>query len=159
MGEVLQRVEVDIFADYFQFYLWDKVADPSVAVDWTDEDVSNRLKAAPNVAIVSPVRNMTVPVAVELLGGSPDYPLDEWDHVAECSLDLPSGVLELHECTGGSIATLRVSPGIYRVRAYYGGLDTLSENGLEGEDRYLVTLWRAPLADLNVLKQWHGDVG
>jgi hypothetical protein len=159
MSEVLRRFKADIFADYFQFYLWDKVANPSVAVDWTEQDVSNRLKVAPNVAIVSPVRNMPVPVEFEILSEAPAYSLDDWDHVAECSLDLPSGIFEVHECTGGSITTLRVSPGTYRIRAYYGGLNTLSESGLEGEDHYLVTLWRAPLADLNVLKQWHGDVG
>src|SRR5437899_9277800 len=103
MSSVLQRFEADVFADYFQFYLWDKVADPPAPVDWTDQDESNRLKAEPNVAVVCPVRNMTVPVTIEVLGGAPDYSLEQWDHVAECSLELPSGVLELHQCAGGSI--------------------------------------------------------
>jgi hypothetical protein len=116
----------------------------------------NRLKAAPNVVVVSPVRNMTVPVEVEVHASEPELRLDLWDHIAECSLELPSGQLELHECTGGSCGVLSVPPGSYRVRAYFSGLDSLSDDGLSGEDRYLVALWPGASGPLCVHKQWQG---
>ena len=97
---------------------------------------------------------MTVPVALEIYESDPGFAPNSWDHVAECSLQLDSGQLEVHECTGGSVATLHVKPGSYRVRALYGSLDSLSSNGLEGDDHYLVNLWPAPPGPVVVLKQW-----
>ena len=143
-----------IFADYHQFYLWDHEANPDAPTDYTDEDTVRRIKAAPFVVVVQPERNMAVPVDVEIAHEPPELALDVWDHVAEASLTLPSGRLEIHECTGGSIDILTVPAGTYRVRAYYGGLKTLSDDGLDGDDHYRIVLWPAPFADLAVLKQY-----
>ena len=154
-----QALRVELFADYFQFYVWDNAVVPAAPTDWTDEDAANRLKVAPNVVVVCPVRNMTVPVELEVYASEPELLSDSWDHIAECSLDLPSGQLELHECTGGSRGVLSVVPGSYRVRAYFGRLGSLSEDGLSGEDHYRLALWPAPSRPLRVLKQWHSANG
>jgi hypothetical protein len=156
MSAAINRVEVTLFADYFQFYLWDKQLSPEAPTDWTDTDISNRLKAAGNVVVICSIRNVTVPVTVEVFEHPIRYDPNLWDHIAECSLELPSGKLEVHECTGGSVATMHLAPGSYRVCAYYGGLGTVSQNGLEGQDRYLITLWPAPSAPLQVTKRWCG---
>jgi hypothetical protein len=147
------RKRYEIFADYHQFYLWDHGESPSPAVDYSDKDVARRVKAAPHLVVIQPERNMSVPVEVEVAEEAPEVSLDDWDHVVEASLDLPSGRLEVHECTGGSIDVLAVVPGTYRVRACFGGLDTLSDDGLDGADHYRLTLWPAPFAPLTVLKQ------
>ena len=149
---MLKRYE--IFADYHQFYLWDHGESPSPAVDYSDEDVARRIKAAPHLVVIQPERNMSVPVEVEIADREPDWSPDAWDHVAEASLDLPSGRLEIHECAGGSVDILALAPGSYRVRALFGGLDTLSEDGLDGEDHYRLVLWPAPFAPVTVLKQY-----
>jgi len=146
----------EIFADYFQFYLWDAGEMPEPPTDYVETDLRARIKAAPFVVVIQPVRNMDVPVTLALAEAAPVLDLDAWDHVAEASLDLPSGRLEIHECTGGSIDILDVAPGGYRVRACFAGLDTLSEDGLDGDDRYHLTLWPAPAAPVEVLKQ-HED--
>ena len=148
------RRRYEIFADYHQFYLWDHDESPSPAVDYSDEDVERRIKAAPHLVVIQPERNMSVPVEVEIAGEAPEPCLDDWDHVAEASLDLPSGRLEIHECTGGSVDILAVARGPYRVRACHGGLGTLSDNGLDGADHYRVILWPAPMAPVAVLKQY-----
>lgn len=144
----------EIFADYFQFYLWDAGKMPEPPTDYVEADLRNRIKAAPFVVVIQPVRNMDVPVVLDLGDAPPPLDLDAWDHVAEASLDLPSGRLEIHECTGGSIDILDVPPGSYRVRACFAGLGTLSDDGLDGEDRYHLTLWPAPAAPVEVLKQY-----
>jgi len=148
------RKRYEIFADYFQFYLWDEGAKPSPPTDYDRDDLVRRIKAAPYVVVIQPVRNMDVPVTLDIVDAAPPLDLDAFDHVAEASLDLPSGRLEIHECTGGSIDILTVAPGTYRVRACFAGLDTLSEDGLDGEDRYDLTLWPAPAAPVEVLKQF-----
>ena len=43
--------------------------------------------------------------------------------------------------------------GVLRVRVLFAGFDSLSEDGLEGDDRYHIEIWPgAPIA-LEVLKQ------
>jgi len=46
-----------------------------------------------------------------------------------------------------------VPPAVYRVRVSYGGLDTLSDDGLEGDDHYRLQLWPATSIAISVLKQ------
>jgi hypothetical protein len=154
MADNVQKQALSVFADYYQFYLWDERVAPDAPTDWSDMDVARRLKAVPNVVVVSPIRNMDVPVEVEIHTSEPPYDATAWDHIAECSLELPSGQLQVHECTGGPVASFRVEPGVYRVRAFYGALGKLSEDGLTGEDHYRVVLWPAPMADVVVLKVW-----
>ena len=143
-----------ILADYHQFYLWDHGANADTALDYTDEDVRRRIKTGPSLVVVSPERDMEVPVELEIADRAPDLAPEGWDHIAEASLDLPSGRLEIHECTGGSVDILPVPAGPYRVRTYHGGLGTLSEDGLDGDDHYRIVLWPAPVADVAVLKQY-----
>ncbi len=144
-----------IFADYFQFYLWDKDTDPEAPVDYSDDDVSNRIKTGPNVAVIQPVRNMEVPFEIEIHESDPGFDPDDWDHIAECSLELPSGHLEIHECTGGPIAEFSIPQGVYRVRALFGKLEELSDDELDGNDHYKATLWPSPYGELKVIKQWN----
>ncbi len=143
-----------VFADYHQFYLWDHGRSPDATMDFTEADVRARIKAAPFVVVVQPERDMDVPVEIELADRPPPLDLDTWDHVAEASLDLPSGRLEIHECTGGSVDVLSVPAGTYRMRVHHGGLGTLSEDRLDGADHYRIVLWPAPHADVAVLKQY-----
>lgn len=147
----------EIFADYHQFYLWDHGAMPDAALDYSEDDLQLRVKTAPFLVVIQPERNMSVPVELDILDGPPDEALDLWDHVVEASLDLPSGRLEIHECTGGSIDILSVAPGTYRVRACFGGLTTLTDDRLDGEDHYRLVLWPAPAAPLAVIKQFAGS--
>jgi hypothetical protein len=48
-----------------------------------------------------------------------------------------------------------VPPGHYQVALLYGGLDTLSEDGLQGKDQYHVLLWLGPARPLSVVRAWH----
>ena len=148
-----------IFADYHQFYLWDHGKSPDAPVDYTDEDVRRRVKADLFVVVVQPERNMTVPVELRIAERAPELDLAAWDHVAEASLEVPSGRLEIHECTGGSVDILPVKPGFHRVRAHIAGLSTRSTDGLDGRDSYSITVWPAPFAEVAVLKQYERSGG
>ena len=148
------RKNYEVFADYFQFYLWDREVAPDAPTDYSEEDTKRRIKAAPNIVVVQPARNMDVPVELEVLPSRPADDFSNWDHVAEASLELPSGKLQLHECTGGPIDDISLEPGTYRVRAYFGRLGELSADGLDGKDHYRIVLWRAPSAPVRVLKQY-----
>lgn len=149
---MVQRQAFDVFADYHQFYLWDRGMTAEAPIDYTDEDVRRRIKTGPHVVVILPERNMTVAVEVEVHDTDPGFDPAAWDHVAEASLHLPTGQLQVHECTGGPVAEFTVPPGWYRVRSLGGGFATVS--GLDGNDHYLVVLWPAPPGDVRVVKQW-----
>ena len=120
--------------------------------DWNDDDVRARAKVTEHVFVVCPVRNMDVPVTLEIHDSEPPLNTAEWDHVVLASIRVPSGKLEVHECTGSSQAVLSVEPGTYRIRAHYKGLESLSENGLKGCDAYKIVVWRDIATPLTVIK-------
>ena len=143
------------FADYFQFYLQDETLNSDLGNSWTDEALNNLLVVTPEVVGVGTVRNMTVPVSINVDAKVHEKDLSQYDKVNECSLELPSGQLVI---SGGSeyfpdAPRITLTPGTYRVRVYYKNLDKLSPNGLEGEDEYRVALWpQTPYAPMVKLR-------
>ncbi len=144
-----------LFADYFQFYLQDEAAEGNLGEAWTDQAVEDLLALAPGTIGVGTVRNMEVPVSLEITSAAPALELEDWDHAVECDIDVPTGRLVIAGCTDyfPDAARIMVEPGTYRVRIRYGALDTLSKDGLDGEDRYDVVLWKAAPAGFEVLKR------
>ncbi|MCC8983399.1 hypothetical protein [Bradyrhizobium acaciae] len=151
----MRSFELSLFADYFQFYIQDEPASGDLSAAWTEETTDRLLAIAPGTVGIRTVRNMDVPVVVQLLGREPDDDSADWDHVVEASLDVASGRIVIAGCTDYFPDAMRIetAPGTYRVRASYGALDTLSENGLEGDDHYRLQLWPAAAIPVRVLKQ------
>ena len=149
----LHHKAIEVFADYHQFYLWDRGKSPEAPTTYTKDD-TRRIKVAPHVVVIQPARNTTVPVAVEVHDSEPPYDASEWDHISEASLHLPTGQLQVHESTGGPVADLKLKPGWYRVRVFQAGLSMIDDVGLEGQDHYLAVLWPAREANVVVIKQW-----
>ncbi|MGI8854897.1 MAG: lipocalin-like domain-containing protein [Thermomicrobiales bacterium] len=149
----------DLFADYFQFYLQDEQADLAGSEGiWTDRSLADMVAVAPGQLLVSTVRNMTVSVTVMLTDSEPIDDFAAWDHVIDAGLDVPSGRIVIAGCTDSffDAARIAVPVGRYRVRVYYGRLDSIDEEyGLDGDDHYQVVLW--PASDEvqpSVLKRW-----
>lgn len=146
----------ELFADYFQIYLRDE-GHPELPDLYTDEMIARHLMVGPHAVILHTVRNMTVPVAVEWHDARPGLDLDAFQHVAEAGFDCPSGRLVLAGLTDydPEAPRLAVTAGPIGVRASLSGLDTLSDDGLEGEDSYLLQLWPGAGPDgVQVLKAW-----
>jgi len=150
------RHEIEVSVDYHQFYLWDPGVHPSAPTEYSDDDVKRMVKVAPNVVVIQPVRDFTVAVELELHDHDPGCDVREWDHVAECSIDLPTGQLDVEECTGGTAFSIQVAPGTYRLRALFSDLDSLSEDGFDGKDRYRLVLWPGTAVPLSIVRQWPG---
>lgn len=144
-----------LFADYFQFYIQDEDVEGNLSDSWNDAAVSRLLAVAPGVVGIGTVRNMDVPVSIEVLDSEATLDLDQWDHIVECTLEVASTRLVIAGCTDyfPDAARIPVLPGIYRLRACYADLDSISEDGLDGNDRYHLKLWLAPAIEPRVLKQ------
>ncbi len=151
----MKRLALTLFADYFQFYLQDERAKGDLSDSWTEQAVVDMLALAPGTIGVGTVRNMNVPVVVEILDEAPSENLDAWDHVTECSIEIPSGRLVVAGCTDyfPDAQRIDVAPGSYRARIFYGRLDGISPNGLDGDDHYKVSLWPHKSKNPSVLKR------
>ena len=151
----MRQFQFELFADYFQFYLQDESVDGNLGDSWSDDAVRRLLAVAPGTVGVGTVRNMDVPVTVEVHQSEPEYDFADWDHVTECSMEITSGQIVIAGCTDyfPEAARIEVQPACYRVRVLYGALDTLSEDGLEGDDKYRVQLWTDSASDPCVLKE------
>ncbi|HAG83329.1 MAG TPA: hypothetical protein DCL61_19840 [Cyanobacteria bacterium UBA12227] len=159
----MQKFNFEVFADYFQFYLIDENA---TGTDFSELWVKQLPQAEQQmVAVTDGVigvitrRNTDVPVVVEVNEAEPLENYQEWDQVTDCSINILSGQLIIGGATEDltSAARIKVKPGTYRVRIFYGSLDSVSANGLDGEDHYKIVLWSAPLSRVVIVKQWNSQ--
>ncbi|MCE1192760.1 MAG: hypothetical protein LWW96_11470 [Acidovorax sp.] len=141
----MQHRDLELFADYHQFYLQDELASGDLSDAWTDEAVERLLALAPGIVGVGTASNGNIPVAVEVLEGAPAESWEPYDQVNECSLAIAHGPLVVAGWTEyfPEAARIPLAPGIYRVRISY---------CLFGEERYLVQLWQAPRVEPLVVK-------
>lgn len=157
-SELLRSYQLYPFADYFQIYLQDEQAteEGDVPDDWGHQLVSQMIGIAPGTVAIGTVRNMTVPVEIQLFTSRPSDDLTVGDHITEASLDIPSGKLVVFGCSDGPSNALRipVQPDSYRVRIYYSELESISENGLDGNDHYKVLIWPEEASNLKIIKKW-----
>lgn len=149
----------EIFADYFQIYLRDAMQ--TVLPDgYTAEILARRLMTGPYALILHTARNMFVPVSVEWHERRPAPDFDAFQHMAETGIACPSGQLLLAGLSNAESAAARltVKAGPLGVRVNFSGLDTLSADGLDGSDHYLLQLWAGnEPPGVRVLKQWTGE--
>lgn len=150
----IKKLHFELFADYYQFYFQDESVEGDLSDSWTEETTNRLLATALGTVGVGTARNMRVPVDIELFDAEPRESFDPWDQVNECSIEVKSGAIDVAGCTDyfPDAARIQIAPGIYRVRIFYGKLDQISDDGLEGEDSYRVVLWPGTLTDPIVLK-------
>jgi len=150
------ETKLEIFADYYQFYLSDEVATFRLENIWHDpQSVLDMIDAGPGEVAVGTVRNFTVPVTVRIFDSDPEYNPDQWDHITEASLEITSDRLVVMGCTDYEPYAKRIAvePGLYRVRVHYADLDSVAQNGLDGDDYIEVVLWQDEPVEPRVLKR------
>ena len=150
-----RKFEFDLFADYYQFYLQDENVEGNLAESWTKEAVNRLLAITDGTIGIGTVRNMQVPVVVEVADTEPAVDdMSQWDQINECSIEVHSGRIVVAGCTDyfPDAARIEVSPGVYRARICYGKLNSVDEYGLEGDDHYKIVLWPAAFAPLKIVK-------
>jgi len=139
-------IKLDLFADYFQFYIQDENVDGNFGDKWTDEADKMLLATNDGTICVGTARNMDVPVSIQIFREEPNIlpnNLGTIDQINECDLKITSGQIVIAGCTEyfPDAKRIKLANGVYRSRIYYGNLDKLSENGLEGDDFYEIHLW------------------
>jgi hypothetical protein len=95
----MKSIQLSLFADYFQFYIQDEVVTGDLSQSWNDDATARLLAIAPGTIGIGTVRNMDVPVVVEIHDHKPPEDSGEWDHVVEASVELTSGRVVIGGCT------------------------------------------------------------
>lgn len=126
-----------VSAEYHQFYLMDAGVEPHIPEEITEQDMSRRLRTAPHIVVFHTESDSQVPVEVTF-GHEPFEAEGTWEHQAEFSLALPSGMAVLCGCADyvPQCPHLSVEPADYIGRAYFAGSTV-------GSERYLIMLWPA----------------
>jgi len=140
----LQEIHLELFTDYFQFYIQDEQVEGDLGEDWTEEAVDRLLATTTGIIGVGTMRNMDAPVSLMLFASEPVLAArDDIGQVNECDLEITSEKAVIAGCTDYFPDAQRITlpNGIYRARIYYSNLDKISEDGLDGEDYYEVHLW------------------
>ncbi|MBI5305119.1 MAG: hypothetical protein HY868_23510 [Chloroflexi bacterium] len=152
----MEKHAFDLFADYSQIYLIDAESQGDFSDSWDKQTVENMLAVVPGGIAVSTVRTSTVPVTIEIHAQEPEPNCDAWDHIADCSIDVPAEEIVIMGCTDfpPDAPRINMAPGTYRARIYYANLDKISEDGLKGDDYYKIILWLGEKIEPVVLKKW-----
>jgi hypothetical protein len=137
-------VHLELFADYFQFYLQDDdISLGNLGNAWGHDAVERlRIAVVPNTIGVGTARNDTVPVDIEVFEERPPIELEAWEHVVEADLEVQTGRIVVAGCTDyfADAARLTVPPGLYRARVLYGDRQAATDT-LGDMLRYRVELW------------------
>ena len=149
-----QQRRLNLFADYFQFYVCDSDFQTDTVTLWDDATCDRMLAVGTDLLAVGTARNVNVPATLEVSTSEPAQDFSEWDQVIECSFGVPSGTLIAFGCTvpREKAERLKIDPGSYRARVSYGDLADLSDNRLEGNDRYRVQLWPGEAEGVTIVK-------
>lgn len=143
---VNKEITLELFADYFQFYIQDEGAEGDLSARWTTEAVDRLLAIADGTIGIGTVRNLTVPVTVKIFDSEPPVSNNNENVISqinECDIGVSSGKIVIAGCTDYFPEARRVElrNGIYRARIYYFNLDQISDDGLDGSDFYEIHLW------------------
>ncbi|PSB88012.1 hypothetical protein C5F63_08785 [Photobacterium damselae subsp. damselae] len=96
----MEEFELELFADYHQFYLQDDEVEKNDLGDAWTEEVIERLSASTYFAIgIGTVRNMDVPVFIKILEAEPSINFDDWEHVVMTSIEYEIRKLVIAGCT------------------------------------------------------------
>lgn len=146
-------------ADHYQWYLEDAnaAAETAAAPDfWDAVAMQDAMANARDMVSLGTPRWGNVVVSIAVRENAPGDDLSAWDHVVDAAIETASGELVVAGCTEPreGAERIKLAPGTYRLRAYYGNLDVEDPDAIEGDDFYNVALWPGEWRERTVIKRY-----
>lgn len=93
-----------------------------------------------------------VPIEISVVDREPKaVDASIWDQIVECSISVDQGYISLASWAGVEFGCVQVPNGWYRLRIYFGGLETQKGDGT-ADDHYRIQVWPAQEARASILK-------
>jgi len=142
----------ELSAEFNQFYLQDESVKGEV--DWTVQEGHDNLAYNFGIIAVGTNCDRVVPVEVQIMSSEPPLNAERWDHLVDCSIDVPSGRLVISGLFEefATAARINLEPGRYRARVCYGNQYSYDDH-IGCADYYVVMLWRSEDKIFEVLKR------
>jgi hypothetical protein len=147
-------MKLSFFTEYYQFYILDSEtkAQTDTPDFWNTDSDKRKLAIGEGLLGVTVARYAEIKVDVRILSSEPTEDADA-DHIVETSLNLPSGVLQIKDCTNyDNVLELNLGKGAYQVRISSFKLWTVQND--KGDDYYVVEIWKAAFSETVVLKEY-----
>lgn len=145
-----------LFADYFQLYLMDEIAEDDTSEIWTAEALDAMLAVSENTLAIGTLRNVHVNFEVEVLQEKPKINLDSWDHASLGYVSFPSGKCAVFGCTDylPDAKRIELPKGSYAALSLAKGLASIETEWDDADDFYKVILWASDNREFKVLKRY-----
>jgi hypothetical protein len=152
--KIISKHDLSFFTEYYQFYILDSEtkAQTDAADFWNDEAGQRKLAIGEGLLGVTVAKYAEIKVEVRVLSAEPTEDADA-DHIVETSLNLPSGLLQVKDCTSyDTVLELNLEKRTYRVRISSFKLWTVEND--KGDDYYVVEIWKSAFAETVILKEY-----
>ncbi len=152
--KIIEQHNLSFFTEYYQFYILDSEtkAQTDTPDFWNDEAGKRKLAIGEGLLGVTVAKYAEIKVDVRVLSSEPTE--DSYaDHIVETSLNLPSGVLQIKDCTSyDTVLELNLEKENYRIRISSFKLWTVEND--KGDDYYVVEIWKSEVAETVILKEY-----
>lgn len=120
----MKEYRLIIFADYYQFYIQDEVADGNLSDSWNNEAEKRLLAITEGTVGIGTFSNKYILVELIVLDKHEcEYLKDEeyWDKINECTINIKSNKLVIAGCTDyfPEAERIEVKGEILRIKVYY----------------------------------------
>ncbi len=142
------------FTEYYQFYILDSETTASTDANdfWSPEAERLRLAISEGLLGVTVAKYAKIKVSFKVLKKSPSLKTKA-DHIVETSLNIPSGHLEIRDCSAYDIILgLDLQKTNYQIRVSSFKLDTVQNDS--GKDYYVVEIWPGKIQETKLIKKW-----
>jgi hypothetical protein len=134
-------VELQVYADYSQFYVADSASTCDTSVIWNDPETTQRqIACGIGLIAIGTKRYGTVPVRIEIYPMEPKLDARGIDRINECGLTITKTLGVGNYISSPKLQPVEINPGTYGVRALYIHQDQV-KNDETGNDQYVLQFW------------------
>jgi hypothetical protein len=151
-----ESYNLKFFTEYYQFYIQDATTKASTDSDifWTAQASEDKMAVEEWLLGISVAKYAVIDVKINMHWQTQTiFNLQNYDHIVEASVDVPSGVLQVLDCTTMQLQLeINVTPGIYTVRSNSANLSTVQ--GDTGNDFYVIDIYPSEKKERTVIKKY-----
>jgi hypothetical protein len=149
-----RRYRLRVSAECWQFLIADAWAEGDLS--WDERTLIELFTLAPGTIGIGTNCEGLVSVEVQLWSSNAEFDAQPWDHVVECSIEVPSGRIAVAGCFEilfEDAFSFTLTPGKYRARICFGNQYECGDGDPTCMGHYMIMLWPSQNSDARVIKR------